>query len=533
MKKSSLSIRDNTTNAGIQHLNNNHIVPLIIESRFILFVLLFITTLCLSTNLQAKKLYVGTAETEITPTLPVALMGQFRMRIADTIESPLTANVVALELRDENNSLDMAIMVSCDVVIIPAIYSRRVRSEVKKLLPELDVKKIFLNSTHTHTSPVLTNDAKLQYPIPKEGVLQVEEYQEFFVQQVTNAIVKAWKNRAPGSVTWGLGHASIANNRRLVFSNRAPDPGPFLNGTAQMYGSTNSPDFMNLEGMAEDDINALFFWDKGSKLIAIAIDVPCPAQEVEGRLAVNADYWHPVRQQLKQRFGMDLCIIGWTGVSGDQSPHLLYRKSAEERMRKLRGLTRLEEIARRIVLSVEEIYETVKNERRSDVQLIHKVETIDLPMTKISEREYLSAKAERDKYAAMIDADPDAAKKVAARMTWNADAVKRYEMQQVDPLQIDAAEVHVLRIGDIVICTNPYELFTDYGIRIQARSKALQTFTIQLTGIGMGHYIPTEKAVDGGGYSAVPQSCPVGPEGGNVLVDRTVELINELWSESN
>ena len=32
------------------------------------------------------------------------------------------------------------------------------------------------------------------------------------------------------------------------------------------------------------------------------------------------------------------------------------------------------------------------------------------------------------------------------------------------------------------LCTNEFELFTDYGIRIQARSKALQTFVIQLVG---------------------------------------------------
>ncbi|MCK5461518.1 MAG: hypothetical protein KAI95_00835 [Bacteroidales bacterium] len=493
----------------------------------------FLAALCLAANLNAEELHIGTATTDIPPTPPVALVGQFYMRIADTIETPLTANVVALESRDENNSMDMAIMVSCDVVYIPTVYSKLVREEVKKQLPDLDVKKIFLNATHTHTAPVLENgsNSRFLYPIPKEGVLQVEEYQAFFVNQVTEAIVQAWKIRTPGSVTWGLGHASIANNRRVVYSKKALDPGPFVNRTAQMYGKTNSPDFMNLESIADDDINMLFFWDKGGKLIAMTIDVPCPAQEVEGRRAVNADYWHPVREKLKQRFGKDLCIVGWIGVSGDQSPHILYRKSAEERMRKLRNLTRLEEIARRIVLAVEETYETVKNERLTDVQLIHKVETINLPRFIITEEECLFAKAERDKYAAMIDADPDAAKKVQARKSWNADVVRRYEMQQEDLHDRLETEIHVLRIGDIVICTNPYELFTDYGIRMQARSKALQTFTIQL--VGPGHYVPTIKAVHGGGYSAIPQSCPLGPEGGQILVDRTVDLVDEIFYDEN
>ena len=196
----------------------------------------FLTALCFAATLNAEELHIGTAPTDITPTLPVALVGQFNLRIADTIETPLTANVVALESRDENNSLDMAIMVSCDVVYIPAVYSKMVREEVQKQLPDLDVKKIFLNATHTHTAPVLENgsNSTFLYPIPKEGVLQVEEYQAFFVQQVTEAIVKAWKIRAPGSVTWGLGHASIGNNRRVVYSKEAIDPGPFGNITAQI-----------------------------------------------------------------------------------------------------------------------------------------------------------------------------------------------------------------------------------------------------------------------------------------------------------
>ena len=139
--------------------------------------------------------------------------------------------------------------------------------------------------------------------------------------------------------------------------------------------------------MEDHDVNMLFFWDKAGKLIAMTIDVPCPAQEVETRSAVNADYWHPVREKLKQRFGPDLCVLGWIGAAGDQSPRPMYRKAAEERMIKLRNLSRLEEIARRIVLAVEEAYETVKNDRYANVQLIHKVENLTLPMRLVTEEE--------------------------------------------------------------------------------------------------------------------------------------------------
>lgn len=67
-------------------------------------------------------------------------------------------------------------------------------------------------------------------------------------------------------------------------------------------------------------------------------------------------------------------------------------------------------------------------------------------------------------------------------------------------------ELHPLRIGDVAIATNAFEPYTDYGIQIKARSPALQTFMIQLA--GPGTYLPTERAVQGGGYSAM-SSCKV------------------------
>ena len=482
----------------------------------IVSVLIF-TLLCNLTNLFAGELLIGTATADITPTLPVALDGQFHLRIAKTIETPLTANVIALESRDGTRSLDAAVMVSCDVVGIPAKTLAMLRGEVKKQLPGFDANKIFLNAVHTHTAPVIENNPIFSYQIPKEGVLQPEEYEAFFVKRIAEAITKAWKDRNPGSVSWGMSHAAIAYNRRTVYAD----------GSAVMYGNTNKPEFRNMEGIEDHDVNMLFFWNRNGKLIAMTVDVPCTAQEVEGRSAVNADYIHPVRERLKERFGPDLVVLGWIGAAGDQSPRPLYRKAAEERMIKLRNLSRLDEIARRIFNAVEETYETVEQDRYTDVQLVHKVESLTLPMRLVTEKEYAVSKVEHDKAAAMIAADPKAAEQQLARMTWNGDVLKRFENQKTDPKPTVQSEIHVLRIGDAVVCTNEFEMFTDYALRIEAQSRALQTFIIQLT--GAGSYLPTERAVAGGGYSAVAQSSEVGPEGGQILVDRTVKLINDMF----
>ena len=83
------------------------------------------------------------------------------------------------------------------------------------------------------------------------------------------------------------------------------------------------------------------------------------------------------------------------------------------------------------------------------------------------------AKAARDQAAAQIAKDPKAADHAFRRMKWYDVTVRRFEQQQNDPKPTLEMELHVLRIADAAICTNPFELFTDYGIRIKARSKAV------------------------------------------------------------
>jgi hypothetical protein len=466
----------------------------------------------------AAELLVGTAEVDITPAEAVAVSGQFRLRIAKTVETPVTANVIVLESREEDLYREVAIMVSCDLLYIPSEVLELVRKAVRKRLPDLDTRKIFLSGTHTHTAPVLLLD---KYPIPRDGVIQVEQYRSFLAKRVSNAIVQAWNRRSGGSVTWGLSHAVVAYNRRAVYAD----------GSARMYGKTDIADFRNLQGYEDHDINTLFFWNDSGELAGVAINVSCPSQEVESRSTVNADFWHPVREALRERYGGQLCILAWTGASGDQSPHLMYRKAADERMRKLRGLNRLDEIARRIVRAVDDAYEAVKNDRHTNVPLIHKVETIRLPMRLVTETEYTEAKEAVEQAAEQIEQNSEAAIGEYRRMKWYGMTVSRFEKQRKEPKPTYEMELHVLRIGDVAICTNSFELFTDYGIQMKARSKAVQTFVVQL--VGPGTYVPTEKAVRGGHYSAIVHSSLVGPEGGNALVDRTVNIINSLWTESN
>jgi len=263
---------------------------------------------------------------------------------------------------------------------------------------------------------------------------------------------------------------------------------------------------------------------------AIAVTVPCPAQTDERGPCgqrISADFWHDVRQGLKAKHGEKVVVLGFVAPSGDQSPHLMVRHAAETRMDKLRKLSRTQEMGRRIVAAVEDTWETVKVDIRTDVPFAHRVERFDLPELKLPEAEYLKAKREYDALNAKKELKgPDYWNK-----RWNERVVKRFEAQRNGPT-FYPVEMHVLRLGDVAFATNPFELFTDYGMQIQGRSPAQQTVLVQLaSSIARSSYLATSRALAGGGYSAVPQSCEVGPEGGQMLVERTVDVIRQLFSK--
>lgn len=114
---------------------------------------------------------------------------------------------------------------------------------------------------------------------------------------------------------------------------------------------------------------------------------------------------------------------------------------------------------------------------------------------------------------------------------WNlrraSNVLDRFELQKTKPTI--PVEVQVIRLGEMVIATNRFELYVDYGTQIKGRSRAVQTFVVQLA--GQASYLPTRRSIAGGAYGAIPESTLIGPEGGGELVDRTVELIGSLWSD--
>ncbi|MBO7679593.1 MAG: hypothetical protein J6S75_07995 [Thermoguttaceae bacterium] len=490
--------------------------------------LLGLSVLLGAVSAAGAELYVGAKSIDITPDEPVVLAGQFHPRKSKGVVYPVTANVIAIEAREGDQPIDAAIIISIDTVVIRSEASVKFRDTVKAALPDFDIDKVLFSATHTHAAPVLS---KTSYP-RVEGTMAPEDYVEFLCGRLGPGVKSAWESRQKCEFSYGLGHAVVAYNRRAVYKD----------GHAEMYGNTNTPNFLAIEGVEDHDVGTIFFWRPGeAKPLAMIVNVSCPAQDIESDFYISSDYWGALRQYLCQEYGDDLVTVGLCGAAGDMSPHIRYRAAADARMRELRGLTGPEEIARRVLHGVDEAYEAVQKDRYSDVPFAHRFSVLELPKRLVTEEEARACMAEYE----MVKDDPN-----DGRAEWNRRILRRYEDQKENPHPIFHPPLNVIRLGDCALCFAQFEVYTDFGIMVKARSKAVQTFTIQLTGgarepmpsetespeefsdwaaASGGTYLPSRRAAAGGGYGAIIQSNTVGPEGGEVLVEETLKVIDDLW----
>jgi hypothetical protein len=447
---------------------------------------------------------VGLATRDFTPRRPAMLHGQMHVRIAHEARDSLLLTAIALEGGPTPDQ--RLLLISCDLLMIPASLWEGVRAKLRTALPEVPSDNILMAGTHTHESLVI--DPQF-YPHPGGDVMTAQEGLEWTIEHATAVAVEAWQRRGPHRFHFAFGHAVVGHNRRAVYAD----------GRSVMYGKTDRPDFRAIEGSEDHSLDMLFFWKPDGVLEAIALAIPCPAQVDEGITQFSADFWHEIRVDLRRRFGRHLTVIPLCGTAGDQSPHFLIYGREEAEMRRRRGLTEREEIAARVGDAVARAL-LCTHPSTDSIVFSHRVRRFLLPPRTITrpERDW----AEQERTAALK-------RGMAADLWWPVRLQNVLEaFDQGRALPPEPAEIHAIRLGDLAVITNPFELFLDYGFQIKARSPATQTVVTQL--VGQGFYLPTERAVAGGHYSAHPVVAPVGPEGGQRLVEESLHLLASLFA---
>ena len=495
----------------------------------------------------------GWSEVSITPDKKASLAGQFAERISEYVEKPITATAMAVESEGEQ-----AVFVSVDIVCVTYNLVKAVRDELAVKVPEIDPMKVIISATHPHTAPgyprlskvalatgkVLSFRALIESELPADkkyiesaeisgnkDIISDEEMLSLLIERITKAVIEAWNNLKPGSYSNAFGRVAVGMCRRATYSD----------GSAQMWGDTNTAVFEALEGGNDSGIELMYIFDENKKVTGVVANIACPAQCVQHRLFVSPDYWGEVKVLLREYFGKDLFVLALCSAAGDQCPVDLVRwvepesdindpnckrnnppkRKADPSMFDLAGMKKA---GKRVAREIIDIYEEGLDEAISSAEFKHETHLMPLPLRRVTLADVKEARREIQMYLQNKPGDVDF--NDAAALQVHLGILRRAELQEY--MNVLETEVHIIKLGNIAFASNPFELFLDYGNQIRARSKAEQTFLIQLACDAVG-YLPTEKAEKGGHYSAFVSSGNVGHIGGEQLVRQTLTEINKLF----
>jgi neutral ceramidase len=410
---------------------------------------------------------------------------------ATKIRDDLEANALYLSNGDTE-----ILLVSCDLAGLESFYAVRAR-EAMASASGIPARSILLSCTHTHGGPSVL---KTNYLMPLDF-----EYLDRLEGWLVELAQEAVKSARPGKIGWGKGTAQIGFNRRVCWAD----------GTHSMHGDTTRKDFAGLEGPDDPQHLALFAADENDQLISILYHNTTHPTVFYAAGIYSSDFIGEARDILRGEFGQ-IPVLYMNGAQGDIAIQNQLKPGDESREEKLVRIGRL------VVDETLRLYRDVKYHERP--VLAHIYEDLQVEV-RLPTPEILAD-------ARQVLAQIDAGKNIRGMtMIMAFGAVHLQDSYGDNP--IDILPIHVVRIGDVALTTQPCELFCQFGLDIKRRSPAPITAVVGLTD-GYGGYCPTIYGILGGGYSGQPISWTrLEPNAGYMIVESSGRMLNSLWRSND
>ena len=435
-------------------------------------------------------LRVGAASTVITPDLGTQIQGAgMPDQPARSVRDELEANALFL-----SDGAESVLLVGCDLAALPSdcVVAARTQMAEEIGLPE---RSVIIACSHTHSGPSVL---KTNYKKAIENA-----YLEALRGHLTDVAVQATKAACPATIGWGLGEAHIGYNRRCCWAD----------GSHTMYNPGGREDFTGLEGPDDPSHLALFACDADGRPLAVLYNNTSHPTAFYGRDLFSADFPGAARATLREALG-DVPVLFLNGALGDICRGIAVpgrgRPQTGEQSVQWRGQLAAGETLRLY-------HETT---RHGEAPIAHLYEDLSLPVQLPDPDRLAWARSVIDR----IDAGEDV-RGMESIMAWGI--VSLQDAFGDNPT--DTAAVHVVRIGDVALVTQPFELYCQFGLDIKRRSPAPATGVCSLAD-GYGGYCPTMYGVLGGGYSGEPIHWRrFVPEAGYRVVDAACQMLYSLW----
>ena len=385
----------------------------------------------------------GVARTSITPQESMWMAGfAARDRPSDGVLNELWAKALVLE----DAAGQRAILVSTDLLGLPKAIS----DHIKKALQEkfgLTKAQVLLNSSHTHSGPVLEDALTDIYPLNDTQRAKITQYSRWLEARVVNLVGEAIGNLEPTSLSSANGVTRFQVNRR--------------NNDANLLTQLTE-----LKGPNEYAVPVIKVLDSKKNIKAIAFAYACHPTVLSGN-EWSGDYVSFAQEELEKAYP-DATALFFQGAGADQNP--LPRRT----------IPLARQYGRELSAAVQRVVE--EDMQPLDAKLSVAYEEIDLA---------LADGPTDEKLAEMANSSVPYYQRWAKRMLAKKEKGEPFAKSSPYPIQ-------VWRLGDQPIVALGGELLIEYAIKIK-QMHGEQTFVFGYSNFVMG-YIPSATVLREGGY---------------------------------
>jgi neutral ceramidase len=418
----------------------------------------------------------GVAKTVITPEKQMWMAGYgFRDRPADGTLHDLWAKALVIEDAEGHR----AVLVTTDILGFPTDVSNRIRDRIEQDYG-LGRSQVLLNSSHTHTGPVLENALVDIYPMDSEQIKLVEEYSSHLEDQIVRLVGNAVEKMEPATIFADNGVTRFQVNRRN-------------NDAATLHRQTE------LSGPNDYAVPVIKVADASGEIMAIAFGYACHPT-VLNNYKWSGDYPGFAQIELENAYP-DAVALFFQGAGADQNP--LPRQTIEL----------AEQYGRTLAAAVKRVLN--EDMRILEPTLSTAYTEVDLALTgHPSQEELLQMIRERSGYQ----------QRWAERYYDKVDEGKPIMTEYPFPLQ-------VWKLGDQAVFGLGGELVVEYSIRLK-RIFGQDIFVLGYSNDVMG-YIPSEKILMEGGYEGDSSQMVYGlpskwnPDIESVIIHKLIQLAEE------
>jgi neutral ceramidase len=410
--------------------------------------------------LDAAGMRAGVARVEITPQGPIWMAGYAsRNHPSEGVRVPLWARALAIEPSPGGR----VVIVTTDLLGLPAEVSGQVAERARHQFG-LERARLLLNSSHTHSGPVVWSALGTMFDGPPAQEAKLHEYAAGLVDDLVAVIGKAIADLSPAEVAYGFGEAGFAVNRR------EPTAAGVKIG-------------VNPSGLGDHEVPVLRVSAPDGKVRAILFAYACHNTTLGGDFyQITGDYAGFAEARLESDFPgatalfMELC-------GGDQNPNPRNTLALAQQY----GETLAGEVRRVLAGTLSPV--------RGPLRASYVVTTLPF------------APRQRAEYEADLK-NPKASGALVRRAQHMIAAIDGGH-----PVRDTAYPVQAVRLGkDLTLLALGGEVVVDYDLRAKHEYPGEALIVAGYSNAVMG-YIPSERVLREGGYEAVDNLIYYGQPG--------------------